>query len=200
VKQQVHTSDLLTRLMDEAPKNTVDFDWLLGHLQKRLRSSSIAILVPGLGIVASIAIAFPAVEMRLGRDRPSLPRFLTKRSLATQRFTDWATRALPLLKVVERISRSRWHTPVEATKRAEGFLVLSLAISGIWPLPLINVLPAVPIALLAITYLQEDGLLLAVSFGVGILSLLVFGLLVWTSAGVLENLLGGSLHVPWRKG
>jgi hypothetical protein len=125
VKQQVHTSDLLTRLMDEAPKNTVDLDWLLGHLQKRLRSS-IAILVPGLGIVASIAIAFPAVEMRLGRDRPSLPRFLTKRSLATQRFTDWATRALPLLKVVERISRSRWHTPVEATKRAEGFLVLSL--------------------------------------------------------------------------
>jgi hypothetical protein len=62
------------------------------------------------------------------------------------------------------------------------------------------VLPAVPIALLAITYLQEDRLLLAVSFGVGILSLLVFGLLVWTSAGVLENLLGGSLHVPWRKG
>ena len=77
---------------------------------------AIAILVPGLGIVASIAIAFPEVEMMLGRHRPSLPRFLTKRSFATQRFTDWATRALPLLKVIERISRSRWHTPVEATK------------------------------------------------------------------------------------
>jgi hypothetical protein len=50
---------------------------------------------------------------------------------------------------------------------------------------------------LAIACLQEGGLLLA---GVDILSLLVLGLLVWTSAGVLENLLGGSLHVPWRKG
>jgi hypothetical protein len=143
VKQQVPTSDLLTRLMDEAPKNTVDLDWLLGHLQKRrlLLILAIAILVPGLGIVASIAIAFPEVEMMLGRDRPSLLRFLTKRSFATQRFTDWATRALSLLKVVERVSRSRWHMPVEATKRAVGFLVLSLAISGIWPLPLVNVLP-----------------------------------------------------------
>jgi hypothetical protein len=89
--------------------------------------------------------------------------------------------------------------PVEATKRAVGFLVLSLAISGIWPLPLINVLPAVTIALLAIAYLQDDGLLVAVSFVVGMLSLLVFGFLVWTSVGALENLLAGALHLPWRK-
>jgi hypothetical protein len=205
VREQIHTSDLLTRLIGEAPKNTVDLDWLLGHLQKRafgllLLILAIAILVPGLGIVASTAIAFPAVEMMLGRDRPSMPRFLTKRSFATQRFSKWAARALPLLRFVERVSRSRWHTPPAATKRAVGLLVLLLAISGIWPLPLINVLPAVTIALLAIAYLQEDGLLLTVSFSAGILSLLVFGLLVWTSAGALENFLGGSLHMPWRKG
>lgn len=43
-------------------------DWLLGHLKKRafvilLLILAIAILIPGLGIVSSIAIAFPAVEM-----------------------------------------------------------------------------------------------------------------------------------------
>jgi hypothetical protein len=159
VKQQVHTSDLLTRLTNEAPKDTVDLDWLSGHLQKRafgllLLILAIAILIPGLGIVASIAIAFPAVEMMLGRDRPTLPRLLTKRSFATQRFTHWAERSLPFLKLVERVSRSRWHTPVDATKRTVGLLVLLLTISGIWPLPLINVLPAVTIALLAIALLQ----------------------------------------------
>lgn len=138
--------------------------------------------------------------MMLGRDRPTLPRFLTKRPFATQRFSKWATRALPLLRAVERISRSRWHTPPEMTKRVVGLLVLLLALSGIWPLPLINVLPAVTIAVLAIALVQEDGLLLAVSFCVGILSLLVFGFLVWKSADVLENLFGGSLHLPWRRG
>ena len=203
MKQQVHTSDLLKRLIDEAPKDNVDLDWLLGHLQKRafgllLLVLALAILVPGLGIAASVAIAFPAVEMMLGRDRPTLPRLLTKRSFATQRFTTWSTRALPMLRAVERVSRSRWHTPPTATKRAVGFLVLLLATSGIWPLPLINVLPAVTIALMAIAVLQEDGLLLAVSFAIGIVSLAVFGLLVWTSAGAIDHLFGNRLHLPWR--
>jgi hypothetical protein len=103
-----------------------------------------------------------------------------------------------MLRAVERVSRSRWHTPPAATKRAVGFLVLLLAISGIWPLPLINVLPAVTIALMAIAVLQEDGLLLAVSFAIGIVSLAVFGLLVWTSAGAIDHLFGNRLHLPWR--
>jgi hypothetical protein len=199
----IHTSDLVERLIDEAPKDKVDLDWFLGHLQKRafgllLLVLAIAILVPGLGIVASVVIAFPAVEMMRGRDRPTLPRFLTKRAFATERFTKSAARALPVLRAVERISRSRWHPPPEATKRAVGLLVLLLSISGIWPLPLINVLPAVTIALLAVAYLQEDGLLLAAAFAIGILSLLVFGLLVWTSADFLANAVGGSPHSPRR--
>jgi hypothetical protein len=200
VSEQVHTSHLLARLVQEAPKDSVDLDWLLGHLQKRgfgllLLILAIAILIPGLGIVASMAIAFPAVEMMLGRDRPTLPRFLTKRPIATKHFTKWVERSLPFLRLVEQVSRSRWHTPVEATKRVVGLLVVALAISGIWPLPLINVLPAVTIALIAIAYLQEDGLLLAVSVVIGVLSLLVFGFLVWTSVDAFEHLFVTWMHV-----
>jgi hypothetical protein len=201
---QVHTSDLLKKIIAEAPDGTVDLDWILGHLQKRafgllLLILAIANLVPGLGIVASVAIAFPAVEMMFARDRPTMPHFLRKRSFSTEGFTLWAKRSLPFLRSVERVSRSRWNTPAEPTKRAVGLLVLLLAVSGIWPLPLINVLPAATIALIAMAYLQDDGLLLAVSFVVGILSLIVFGFLVWTSAGALENVLGAWLHLPWRK-
>lgn len=90
--QQAYTSDLLARLIKEAPKDTVDLDWLLGHLRKRafgllLLILAIAMVVPGLGIISTIAISFPAVEMMLGRERPTLPRFLTKRAIATERFT-----------------------------------------------------------------------------------------------------------------
>jgi hypothetical protein len=202
VAEHVHTSDLLVRLMDEAPKDSVDLDWLLGHLQKRafgllLLLLAIGILVPGLGILASVTIAFPAVEMMLARDRPTLPRFLAKRSFETKRFSRWAERSLPLLRLVERVSRPRWHTPVEATKRAVGLLVLALAISGIGPLPLINIPPALTIALVAIAYLGEDGLLLGLAFVVGILLLAVFGILIWTSAGAVETFFAGWIHVPW---
>jgi hypothetical protein len=199
VAEHVHTSDLLVRLLDEAPKDSVDLDWLLGHLQKRafgllLLILAIAILIPGLGIVASVAIAFPAVEMMLARDRPSLPRFLTKRSFETKRFSKWAERSLPLLRLVERMSRPRWHTPVEATKRAVGLLVLALAISGIGPLPLINIPPALTIALVAIAYLGEDGLLLGVAFAIGIVLLGIFGILIWTSTGAIEHFFAAWIH------
>jgi hypothetical protein len=199
VGEHVHTSDLLVRLIDEAPKDSVDLDWLLGHLQKRafgllLLILAIAILVPGLGILASVTIAFPAVEMMLARDRPTLPRFLTKRTFDTKRFSKWAERCLPLLRLVERISRPRWHTPVEATKRAVGLLVLALAISGIGPLPLINIPPAFTIALVAIAYLGEDGVLLGLAFAIGIVLLAIFGILIWTSTGAVENFFAVWIH------
>ena len=84
VSEHIHTSDLLVHLIDEVPRDSVDLDWLLRHLDKRafgllLLILAIAIAVPGVGIVASVVIAFPAVEMMLARDRPTLPRFLTKR-------------------------------------------------------------------------------------------------------------------------
>jgi hypothetical protein len=193
--QQVHTSDLLTRLIKEAPKDTVDLDWLLGHLQKRafgllLLILAIAMVVPGLGIISTIAISFPAVEMMLGRERPTLPRFLTKHAIAAERFTTWAERSLPLLRMVERVSRSRSHARVGAAKRAVGLLVLLLALSGVGPLPFINVLPAATIGLLAVAYLQEDDLLLGVAFAIGIVSLMIFGVLLWTSAGAIKAVLG----------
>jgi hypothetical protein len=202
VAEHVQTSDLLVRLIEEAPKDSVDLDWLLGHLQKRafgllLLILAIAIAVPGIGIVASLVIAFPAVEMMLARDRPTLPRFLAKRSFDAKRLSKLVERSLPVLRRIERVSRSRWHTPVEATKRAVGLLVLALAISAIGPLPLINIPPALTIALVAIAYLGEDGLLLALSFSIGILLLTIFGIFIWTSTGAVENLFAGWVHVPW---
>ena len=198
--QQAYTSDLLARLIKEAPKDTVDLDWLLGHLRKRafgllLLILAIAMVVPGLGIISTIAISFPAVEMMLGRERPTLPRFLTKRAIATERFTGSAEWSLPLLRLVERVSRSRSHARVGAAKRAVGLLVLLLALSGVGPLPLINLLPAATIALLAVSYLQEDDLLLGVAFAIGIVSLLIFGVLLWTSAAAIKDFFGTWLQI-----
>jgi hypothetical protein len=198
VTSEVHTSDLVARLMKEAPEDKVDLDWLLHHLRHRsfgllLLILALAIPIPGLGIISSFLIAFPAVEMMLGRHRPALPGFLVKRAISTQHFTKWAERSLPLLRFVETFSRSRWHTPVEATKRAVGLIIFLLAISGIWPVPLINIVPALIIILISIAYLQQDGLLLGIAFAIAITSLLVFALVVWASADAIEH-----IRTPWR--
>jgi hypothetical protein len=202
VTSEVHTSDLVARLMKEAPEDSVDLDWLLHHLRQRsfgllLLILGIAISIPGLGIISSFLIAFPAVEMMLGRHRPKLPHFLVNKAISTHHFTKWAERSLPLLRFVETFSRSRWHTPVEATKRAVGLIVFVLAVSAIWPIPLINILPALIIVLISIAYLQQDGLLLGIAFAIAIASLLVFAWVLWASADALEQLSGARIHMPW---
>jgi hypothetical protein len=176
VTSEVHTSDLVARLIKEAPEDTVDLDWLLHHLRHRsfgllLLILAIVMAIPGLGVIASFLIAFPAVEMMLGRHRPALPGFFVNRAIPTQHFTKWAERSLPLLRFVEAFSRSRWHTPVQATKRA--------------------------VVLISIAYLQQDGLLLGIAFAIAIASLLVFALVLWVSADALEHVAGGWIRMPW---
>jgi len=54
-------------------------------------------------------------------------------------------------------------------------------LSAFWPLPLVNVIPGAIIVLIAIAYLQEDGLLLAVAAAAAFLSLEDFGWMLWRS-------------------
>jgi hypothetical protein len=58
-----------------------------------------------------------------------------------------------------------------------------LALSAFWPLPLVNVIPGAIIVLIAIAYLQEDGLLLVVAAAAAFLSLEDFGWTLWRSGG-----------------
>jgi hypothetical protein len=188
------TSTLIAKLIDEAPADRVDLEWLLGQLQTRsfglfLLILAIVIAIPGLGIVASILICFPAAEMLLNRDRPTLPHFLSHRSIATQQFVKWTKYSLPVLQAIERISRPRWRTPAKLTKQAIGLAVLVLAVCGLFPLPLVSILPSITIALIAIGYLQDDGLLLGVALIIALFSLSVFGFLIWAAAAALQSMM-----------
>jgi hypothetical protein len=187
------TSVILAKLIDDAPKDFVSLDWLLGHLQKRsfgllLLVLAIVCMVPGIGTVSAFLLAFPATEMILGRESPRLPRFLTARPIPARHFTRWAARALPLLRFIETFSRPRWHTPLQATKRTVGLIVLLLAVAAIWPIPLINVVPALMIVLISLAYLQEDGILLCISIAVALLALALFAAFIWASASRIESI------------
>jgi hypothetical protein len=58
----------------------------------------------------------------------------------------------------------RWPTPLEATKRLVGTVVVILNATLVFtPIPLSNVVPALVIALISLAYLEEDGLLLSIA-------------------------------------
>jgi hypothetical protein len=74
----------------------------------------------------------------------------------------------------------RWPTPLEATKRLVGIIVVILnTIVVLIPIPLSNVIPALVIALISLAYLEEDGLVLSIALLAAVIVLTVALGAVW---------------------
>jgi hypothetical protein len=190
-----HTSVLLEELVAKAPDRPVNIDWLLNHLDKRsfgllLLLLGLLMMVPGIATVPTLMVFFPSVEMMLGRSRPSFPHFLSKRAFDFKRFKRLTEQVRPVLRAIESLSRPRWALPHALADRLVGAIVFLLAFSALWPLPLISIVPGAVILLVAIAYLQQDGLLLTVAIAAATLALLGFGWTVWASAEAVMRWMG----------
>jgi hypothetical protein len=85
-----------------------------------------------------------------------------------------------VLRYLEKVVHPRWHTPLEATKRLVGTIVVVLSATLVFiPIPLSNVVPALVIALISLAYLEEDGVLLSIALLAGVIVLAVAAAAVW---------------------
>jgi hypothetical protein len=180
------TSIMLERLLEEAPGDTVTLDWLIGELRERsfgfvMLLMGMVALIPGGSTFIGFLLAYPAIQMIMAREAPTMPAFIAKRRISTARLATVARRAASALKRVERFIRPRWRTPFEATKRVVGVVILALAPTLIWPFPFSHIIPAMVIMLLALAYLEEDGVLLVLALAAALLSLGITGVTVWAS-------------------
>jgi hypothetical protein len=89
-------------------------------------------------------------------------------------------RAVPALKYLEKIIHPRWRTPFGATKRLVGAIVLIVSAAMVFsPIPFSNVVPALVIAMIALAYLEEDGVLLSAALLAGVVVLALALAAVW---------------------
>ena len=87
---------------------------------------------------------------------------------------------MPVLRYLEKFIHPRWPTPLDATKRLVGAVVVRLNITLLFtPVPLSNVVPALVIALISLAYLEEDGLLLSIALLASVIVLAVEFAAVW---------------------
>src|SRR5262249_52791611 len=125
------TSTILVHLLAEAPSGNFPFAWLVGRLRERT-FGGILLLVAGIGMgpgvspIAGLLLAFPAVQMIADQPAPTFPRFIAERPLPTRYFAALASPTVPLLRRLEKIVHPRWPTPIVATKRFVGVLVIIL--------------------------------------------------------------------------
>jgi hypothetical protein len=179
----IHTSVVLQRLHNEAPLDHFTLSWLMGHLRRRsfgmiMLLLALAAMVPGVSIVAGLLLMIPAFQMLAGRPAPIFPRRIANHPLPTRHLAALVQRAVPVLRYLEKFVHPRWPTPFEATKRLVGIVVIILDTAVAFaPLPLSNVVPALLIALIALAYLEEDGLVLSIAL---LGSLIVVGVVLVT--------------------
>jgi hypothetical protein len=178
-------STILQELRDAAPPDRFSLDWLLDSL--RTRSFAVVILMlavvsmaPGVSIVTGLLIIILGVQMIAGRASPAFPRRVGAYTMPTVYLSGSVRRVVPVLKQIEKVIRPRWPTPPQTTKRAVGMVVVLLSIAVVFvPIPLSNIAPAFVIALIAMAYLEEDGLFLSFALAVGLTLLLIAGFALW---------------------
>jgi hypothetical protein len=185
----VPTSDHLSRLLDYADTADVTVAWLIEQLGPRSFGLILFVLavigfIPGASMLVGALIAWPAFQMILGHDVAVLPRLIARRSISVERLSRAIQFVSPRLKWVERLVRPRWPTPFQTTKLLTGLVMLLLGLTMILPIPFSQYVPALVIMLLALAYLEEDGVALLAALIAALFSLTVTAATVW---GVVET-------------
>jgi hypothetical protein len=181
----VATSVVLQRLLDEVPADHFTLGWLMHNLRKRsfgivMLLLAVVAIAPGFSIVAGLLLMIPAFQMIAGKPAPVFPHRIATRSLPTRHLAAVVQRSVPVLRYLEKLVHPRWHTPLEATKRLVGAVVVILSATLVFiPIPLSNVVPALVIALISLAYLEEDGVLLLIALLAAVIVLTVATVAVW---------------------
>lgn len=186
----VPTSVHLSRLLDHAAGDRVTVAWLMDQLGERSFGLTLFLLalvafIPGAATVSGVLIAWPAVQMILGHDVAVLPKLVARREISVAKLARAIRFAAPRLEWVERLIRPRWPTPFQSTKRLTGVVMLVLGLTMISPVPLTQLLPALVVMLLALAYLEKDGVCLIAALAAAVLSITVTTATVW---GMIETI------------
>ena len=178
------TSVVLQDLAQRVPEDQVTLAWVIDQLSERsfgivLLLVALVALIPGLSPVAAFLLALVAVQMILAQPEPRFPRFLSGRRLSKAGLSKIISRITPPLQRLERVIRPRWITPFEATKRLIGVVTLLLSITLVAPIPFSQLIPSFVIMLLALAFLEEDGVLLVLSLVAALMSLALTAATIW---------------------
>ena len=189
---RVPTSVQLARMLDRAEEEAVvSIGWLMEQLGGR--SFGLALLVmgvlgilPGISTIAALMVVWLAVQMMLGQEAAVLPRLVARRSVGVERLARLIGIVAPWLAWVERLVQPRWPMLFQTTERLTGLVMLLLGLSMLLPVPFSQVVPAPVIMLLALAYLEEDGIALLVALIAALAALSITTATLWGTVKTID--------------
>jgi hypothetical protein len=197
----IPTSVQLAQMLDRAEEPRVSIGWLIEQLGRRSFGLTLLVMavigfVPGASTVVGFLVAWPAVQMMLGHETAALPGLVARRQIEVERLAPIIRIVAPRLAWVERLIRPRWPTPFQTAKQLTGIVMLLLGLTMVVPVPFSHVVPAVVIMLLALAYLEEDGVALLIALAAALASLAITGAAVWGTIETIDWLDPARSHVP----
>lgn len=182
VTQFARTSEVLTVLAaQETERLTV------GDIVAVLRDRAFALLVvllglpnclpmpPPIPLICGLLLALVAAQIAAGMSAPWLPRALLGRSIARSDLQRAVSRAVPLLRRLERWSRPRLRVfENDIGMRTMGLLLLALSLVLIVAAPLVGQIPlGLAVTLVGLGLVERDGIVVAAGLGIGVLGVLL---------------------------
>ena len=179
------------RLLDRTGGRRVSIGWLLAELGERnfgltLLLMAVIALLPGVSTIVGLLIAWPSIQLILGRSRASLPQALARREIQVERLTRVIEIVVPRLAWVERLIRPRWPIVFKTVRRVVGTATLLVGLTLTAPVPFSHVLPALAIMLISLAYLEEDGFALLLALFAALCSLAFTGAAVWGAVETID--------------
>jgi hypothetical protein len=185
------TSVELSRMLDHAREARVSIAWLMAQLGRRSFGLTFFVmglvaLLPGASTLVGVLLVWPAIQLVMGHDAAELPRLIGRRTVAVARLARVIALLTPRLVRLEGVVRPRWPELFSTTRRLTGVAMLLLGLSMISPVPFSRIVPALVIMLLALAYLEEDGLVLLVALAGAMVALAITAATVWGAVETID--------------
>jgi hypothetical protein len=178
--QEIHTSVLLKNLIDASEESDYfTLAWLMERLSNNIYGFiilflSLLSLVPIINFAARFILLLIFCQGMLGYPNPILPQKVLLRKYPARYLSSLERYGVPLLKYFEKLARPRWLPFLIVARRTTSLLAFLLTvISLLIPLPFANIPIAVVCALMALAYIEHDGILLAGALFISVAILMV---------------------------
>ena len=141
---------------------------------------------PGISVLFGVPLMIISAQLALGGRRAWLPAVILRQSMARKDFVALMVHVQPAVEHFERIVRPRalWLAN-DWAKIPIGLSCLVLAMIITLPIPLGHVAPGTAICLLALGFMERDGVVIGIGFVAAVLALVIVTL---ASAGAVNAL------------
>jgi hypothetical protein len=119
-------------------------------------------MIPGVAGITGTIIILMALQMAFGRTTPWLPKAIQNRPLPRMKMLEISQKAVPKLRKLEKFIRPRYHfLDNNAMRVVVALVIVIMAFILLLPIPIVgNMPPAWGIALLAMSLIEKDGLVM----------------------------------------